>query len=104
MIPHKIIFPALSDKSAKIYVGNESASHPQYDLARRLTNPTQIKTTQAALAGLTENPAAGKTQTKQPWTEQHKILLLAVLVVVVLVLGVFMLSSVRSIQRQDGPR
>jgi hypothetical protein len=104
MVPNKIIFPALSDKSAKLYVGNESASHPQYDLARRLTNPMQIKTTQAALAGLTDNPAAGKTQTKQPWTEQHKILLLAILVVVVFVLGVFMLSSVRSIQRQDGPR
>jgi hypothetical protein len=100
MVPHKVIFPVPTDKSAKLYVGNESASHPQYDLARRLTNPTQIKTTQAALVGLSENPAAGKTQTKQPWTEQHKMLLLAVLVVVVFVLGVFMLSSVRSISRQ----
>jgi hypothetical protein len=104
MIPDKIIFPAPSDKSAKLYVGNESAGHPQYDLARRLTNPMQVKTMQAALAGLTDNPAAGKTQAKQPWTEQHKILLLAILVVVVLVLGLFMLSSVRSIQKQDGPR
>ena len=104
MMPHKIIFPAPSDKSAKLYVGNESAGHPHYDLARRLTNPMQVKTAQAALAGLADNPAAGKTQAKQPWTEQHKILLLAILVVVVLVLGVFMLSSLRSIQRQDGPR
>jgi hypothetical protein len=104
MMPHKIIFPTPSDKSAKLYVGNESAGHPQYDLARRLTNPTQVKTTQVALADLTDNPAAGKIRPKLPWTEQHKILLLAILVVVVLVLGVFMLSSVRSIQRQDGPR
>ncbi len=104
MMPHKIIFPAPSDKSAKLYVGNESASHPQYDLARRLTNPMQVKTTQAMLTGLADNPAAGKTQQKLPWTEQHKTLLLAILVVVVLVLGVFMLSSVRSIKRQDGPR
>jgi hypothetical protein len=104
MMPHKIIFPVPTDKSAKLYVGNESASHPQYDLARRLTNPMQVKTTQAALAGLTDNPAAGKIRQNLPWTEQHKILLLVVLVVVVLVLGVFMLSSVRSIQRQDGSR
>lgn len=104
MIPHRIIFPFASDKSARIYVGNDSVSHPQYDLARRLTNPMQVKTTQAALAALTENPAAGKSQIKQPWTEQHKILLLTVLVVVVFALGVFMLSSLRTIQRQDWPR
>ncbi|MGA2071261.1 MAG: DUF3999 family protein [Sedimentisphaerales bacterium] len=104
MVPHKVIFPAPSDKSAKLYVGNESASHPQYDLARRLTNPTHTKTTQAAIASLTDNPAAGKIRQNLPWTEQHKMLLLAVLVMVVFVLGVFMLSSVRSIQRQDGPR
>jgi hypothetical protein len=104
MMPHKIVFPAPADKSAKLYVGNESGGHPQYDLARRLTNPIQVKTTQAILTGLTDNPAAGKTQQKLPWTEQHKILLLAILVVVVLVLGMFMLSSLRSIQRQDGHR
>jgi hypothetical protein len=100
MIPHKIIFPSAADKQIKIYVGNESAGYPQYDLARRLTNPMQVKTTQAALAALIENPAAEKSQAKQPWTEKHKILLLAALVVVVFALGIFMLSSLRTIQRQ----
>ena len=33
-----------------------------------------------------------------------KTILLSALVVVVFALGVFMLSSLRSIQRQDGPR
>ena len=103
MIPHRIIFPFDADKSGRIYVGNDSASHPQYDLARRLTNPMQVKTTQAELAALTENPAAEKSLQKLPWTEKHKILLLAALVVVVFALGVFILSSLRSIQRQDGP-
>jgi hypothetical protein len=103
-IPHRIIFPFGADKSARIYVGNDSASPPQYDLARRLTNPMQVKTTQATIAWLIENPAAEKSQSKLPWTEKHKILLLVTLVVVVFVLGVFMLSSLRTIQRQDGPR
>lgn len=104
MIPHRIIFPFASDKPARIYVGNDSAAQPQYDLARRLTNPMQVKTTQAAIASLIENPAAEKSLQKLPWTEKYKILLLTTLVVVVFVLGVFMLSSLRSIQRQDGPR
>ena len=100
IIPHRIIFPFGADKSGRIYVGNDLASQPQYDLARRLTNPAQVKTTPAVLAALTENPSAEKSQAKQPWTEQHKILLLAALVVVVFALGIFMLSSLRTIQRQ----
>ncbi len=104
MIPHKIIFPFAADKQIKIYVGNESAGYPQYDLGRRLINPTQIKTTQAVIGPLTENPAAEKNLVIQPWTEKHKTLLLAALVIVVIALGVFMLGSLRTIQRQDGPR
>jgi hypothetical protein len=103
MIPYKLIFPTPADKSATFYIGCESASHPQYDLARRLTNPTQVKTTPAKLASLTDNPLAGKPQQKLPWTEQHKMLLLSILVVVVVVLGVFMLKSLKTIQKQKEP-
>jgi hypothetical protein len=100
MIPHRIIFQFGEDKSARIYVGNDSAGPPQYDFVRRLTNPAQVKTTQAAVAALTENPSAEKSRQMLPWTEEHKFLLLTVLVVVVFALGVFMLSSLRTIQRQ----
>jgi hypothetical protein len=100
MISHRIIFPFVANQSATMYVGNDSAGYPRYDLARRLTNPSQTKTAQALPAALTENPAAEKSQTKQPWTEQHKILLLTVLVVVVFALGIFMLASLRTIHRQ----
>jgi len=104
IIPHKIIFPTVTDKQIKLYVGNESASQPQYDLTRRLLNLAQIKATQATVASLILNPLSQKTGATQPWTEKHKFLLLAALVVVVVALGIFMLGSVRSIQRQDRPR
>jgi hypothetical protein len=104
MMPHRIIFPFGANKSGRIYVGNDSASQPQYDLARRLTNPMQVKMTQATITFLFENHAAEKSQSKLPWTEKHKILLLAALVVVVFALGIFMLGSLRTIQRQDGLR
>jgi hypothetical protein len=102
MIPYKVIFPPPAGKSAKLYIGCESAGHPQYDLARRLTNPAQVKASPAKLAALIDNPLFGKLQQKLPWTEQHKMLLLSVLVAVVLVLGVFMLKSLKTIKKQEG--
>jgi hypothetical protein len=102
MIPYKVIFPTPADKSAKLYVGCESSGRPQYDLARRLTNPSQVKATPAALAAIIDNPLFGKAALKLPWTEQHKMLLLSALVAVVIVLGVFMLKSLKTIKRQEG--
>jgi len=102
MIPYKVIFPTPADKSAKLYIGCESAARPQYDLTRRLTNPSQIKAAPAKLAAIIDNPLFGKAALKLPWTEQHKTLLLSALVAVVIVLGVFMLKSLKTIKKQEG--
>ncbi len=104
LIPHKLIFPLAAGSTAKLYTGNESAGFPQYDLARVLTNPARVKTADAALAALIENPPAKKSQANQPWTEKHKGLMLLSLLIVVFTLGIFMLSSFRSIKRQDDSR
>jgi len=103
MIRHRVVFPAAADKSLRVYVGCESAGHPRYDLARRIGKVDEVKTTTAGIAALTENPLFRKTaEGQKPWTEQHRILLLVVLSAVVLVLGVFMVKSLKSIQSQTG--
>jgi len=104
IVPHKIIFSSSTDKSAKLYVGCASALRPNYDLSRRVPDGANVKAEPAMIAALVDNPLFAKTQQKLPWTEQHKVLLLAVLAVAVVVLGVFMLKSFKTIQKQDGPR
>jgi len=103
MIRHKVVFPAFADKSLRIYVGCESAGQPRYDLARRINKVDELKTTAAGIAALTDNPLFRKAaKGRLPWTEQHRALLLVVLSAVVLVLGVFMVKSLKSIQNQTG--
>jgi hypothetical protein len=102
MIPHRIVFAAPAARTARIYVGCESAVHPHYDLARRLSRPADVKAALAKLGSLTDNPLYGKAQAELPWSERHKVLLLVTLSVVVLVIGAFMLKSLKSIQNSDG--
>jgi hypothetical protein len=103
MIPHKVVFPAPAAGTVKLYVGCESAASPIYDLARRLTNPLQVSAKTAAISTLGDNPLFGKPgKGKIPWTEQHKILLPAILAVVVLVLASFIFKSLKSIKSNSG--
>jgi hypothetical protein len=103
IVPHEIIFSASTDKSAKLYAGCASAVRPNYDLSRRVPNGANVKAEPAMIAALIDNPLFAKTLQKLPWTEQHKTLLLVVLVAVVAVMGVFMLKSVKHIQKQETP-
>ncbi|MHC4425267.1 MAG: DUF3999 family protein [Planctomycetota bacterium] len=102
MIAHRMVFESKDDAVPVLYVGSESARKPRYDLERRLSDPSQIKTRMAELSGITGNPAFGQAEEKSvPWTEKHKVLLLVVMVAVALVLGGFMLKSFKSIQSEQ---
>jgi hypothetical protein len=100
MIGHKIIFTANdSTKPPLLYIGSESAVKPQYDIIHKLHNPLEVKAATAMLGAIIENPLFGKSVQKPvPWTEEHKVLLMIVLCVVVLVLGMFIFKSFKSIE------
>ncbi len=103
MITHKIVFSA-EDNAEKLlfYIGSVLASSPQYDITYKLTNPLEVAAVQARLGSIIENPLFDKTPQKPvPWTERHKVLLLLVLGVLVLVLGMFILKSFKSIKTAD---
>jgi hypothetical protein len=100
MIPSKIVFPTPKENTAKLYVGCDSAGSPQYDLARRLADSAQAVKAKSGLEAFVENPAFAQIANKLPWTEQHKSIMLAVLVLVVIVLGVFIMKSMKSISKQ----
>jgi len=102
MIAHKIIFTNIDDVVPTLYVGSEAARKPRYDLEYRLSNPLQVKARATNLSGIINNPLFG--QVKEPsvaWTEKHKVLLLAIMVVMTLVLGGFILKSFKSIQSEQ---
>jgi hypothetical protein len=102
MIAHKIIFAKKDNAAPILYVGSESVLAPQYDLARRLSNPLQVQASVAKLGGITSNPLFGQAgQKPAAWTERHKVLLLIVMVIVILVLGGFIFKSFKSIQSEQ---
>ncbi|MFA5251728.1 MAG: DUF3999 family protein [Phycisphaerae bacterium] len=102
MIAHQIIFEAKGNTASTLYVGCESAKPPQYDLERRLSNPSQVKDGVAILSNITNNPAFGQVEEKPvAWTEKHRILLSIILGVVVLVLVGFILKSFKTIQNEQ---
>jgi hypothetical protein len=102
MIAHKIIFEKKDNAAPILYVGSESVRAPQYDLARRLSNPLQVEASVAKLSGITSNPLFGQAEEKPAaWTERHKVLLLIVMIIVALVLGGFIFKSFKSIQSEQ---
>lgn len=102
MIPHQIVFPIRQQTGATFYVGASSLGPPVYDLRHRLSRPLQIEARKAEITNITANPLFTLTPAKQlPWSERHKAILLIILAAVVLVLGGFILQSLRSIKSEQ---
>jgi len=102
MIADNIVFAAQDDVASALYVGAKSAAKPQYDLARRLSLPLQVKARMAKLGGITDNPLFGKVEPRTlAWTEKHKVLLWIIMGAVVVVLAGFILKSFKSIQTKE---
>lgn len=102
MMAHEIVFESKDSAPLLLYVGSESAGMPQYDLKQRLSDPLQVSARTVRLEGITGNPLFKQAAEKPvSWTEKHKALLLTIMVGVVLVLGVFIVKSFKSIQTQQ---
>jgi hypothetical protein len=105
MIAHQIVFAARDNRTATLYMGSPSERRPSYDLRYRLTRPLQVEARTAKLSDLADNPLFGQAEVKQvPWSEEHKVLLLIIMGVAVLVLGRFIMKSLKSIQKEQTQR
>jgi len=100
MVAHKIVFSAEDNVNPPLlYVGAESASRPQYDIIHKLSKPLQVEAAAAVLMDIIENPSFGKAVLKPvPWTERHKSIVLIIMTATVLVLGLIILKSFKSIK------
>jgi len=100
MIPHRIIFSVEDNvKPLSLYIGSETASRPQYDIVHKLKNSLEADASPAIAVMIAENPLFSKPAAKSvPWTEKHKTILLIVMAAAVLIVGVYMLKSFKSIK------
>jgi hypothetical protein len=104
LLPAQLIFETGENGELMLFFGSESAKGPRYDIKNRLKDPLKVEARTACLGEISDNPLFGKLEPKLiPWTERHKVLLLSVMVIIVLVLGTFILKSLKSIQNQQPP-
>jgi len=102
MIAHRIVFESDGSSEPTLYVGAEDSKKPQYDIARRLTKPLEVKAGTAMLGNISDNPLFGQAEAKPlAWTEKHKVLLLIVLGTMAVILGGFIFKSFKSIQSEQ---
>jgi len=101
IMPHQLLFPTPAS-AITLYTGSKTAAAPQYDLARTLKQPLKIDAAKAVVARLEKNPIFGRIDQKpQPWTEQHKTLLLIILAAVALPMAIIIIKSLKSIQQDQ---
>jgi len=101
IMPHQLLFPT-PGAAITLYTGSKTAAAPQYDLARTLKQPLKIDAAKAVVARLEKNPIFGQIDQKpQPWTEQHKTLLLIILAAVALPMAIIIIKSLKSIQQDQ---
>ena len=101
MIPHQVIFDYANYPKPTLYFGSEDAAKPVYDIKRVILKPLEIPARETALGQIIENPLYQQAEKILPWTEKNKALLMTILVIVVLVMGIYILKSFKSIQQSD---
>ena len=96
-IRRTLLFQTAADRSYWLYLGS-SAPAPQYDLPQLLgSGPQAIRTAAGSLGPLEPNPAYRPP--RQPWTEEHPVLLWSILGVVVLGLAFLIFNTARKVGR-----
>ncbi len=82
-----ILFPAKTNESAKLYFGNSKALAPRYDLSNYIDSLAAKGIHLAAVGEVRKNPGYKIEEKSVPWSEQHKWLLTAVILVLILIMG-----------------
>lgn len=92
---HYLAFQPTSDGPYTLYLGNDAAAKPQYDLAHFIGRLRAEGVTKIDIGPVRPNPAFAEKEKVVPWSERHKGLLWVVLIAVLLVLGVLVVRRIR---------
>jgi hypothetical protein len=98
ILQEKVLFENPGASGIRVYVGSETAKKPRYDIEKKLEFPTKADAAIAKLSKLKKNPDYVPPQEVVPWSERYPILPLAIMVILVIVLGYFILKSMRTIK------
>ena len=94
-------FQARPGKTYALYFGNPRAPSPTYDFAQYAGRLRKDGVTKASLEAAVQNPAkrAGRVP---PWSERHKGLIWAALVLVIIVLGLLIMRQLKTAPQPPG--
>lgn len=96
-----LAFQAAGDGPHTLYLGNDAAAKPQYDLAHFIARLRAEGVTKIVAGLVRANPAFAEKEKIVPWSERHKGLLWVVLVAVLLVLGVLVVRRIRQVPPEE---
>jgi hypothetical protein len=94
-------FQAKQGKTYTLYFGNPKAGSPMYDFAQYAGRLRSEGVAKATLGAAAPNPAkrAGRVP---PWSEMHKGLIWAALVLVIIVLGLLIMRQMKAVGQSPG--
>jgi uncharacterized protein DUF3999 len=93
-LERRLYFEPQGKTSLKLFYGDDRLSSPVYDYAKFFREDPNV--TQAQLAPEMANPAYRSRPDDRPWTERHRLIMWAALVVAVAVLAWLALRGLRS--------
>ena len=92
---HYLAFQAAADGPHTLYLGNDAAAKPQYDLAHFIGRLRAEGVTEVGVGLVQPNTEFAEKEKVVPWSERHKGLLWVVLLAVLLVMGVLVVRRIR---------
>lgn len=91
-----VSFQAKSQGDYLMYFGNESVQAPSYDISHYLNRLAKGGSLRISPGNPSENPAFKSPTKELPWSERHKSLIWAALLVMMAVLGLLAFRMIRS--------
>jgi hypothetical protein len=93
-LERRLYFEPQGKTSLKLYYGDEKLTSPVYDYAKFFREDPSV--TQAQLAPETSNPAYKGRPDDRPWSERHRAVLWAAMLIAVAVLAVLAIRGLRN--------
>ena len=93
-LERRLYFQPQGKTSLKLYYGDERLTSPVYDYAKFFREDPSV--TQAQLAPETSNPAYKGRPDDRPWSERHRVVMWAAMLIAVAVLAVLAIRGLRN--------
>ncbi|MDD5541977.1 MAG: DUF3999 family protein [Acidobacteriia bacterium] len=97
---HYVVFEFEPGNSYRLFYGNPDGHTPSYDLSPLAAVPIGLRNSTGTLGPQETNPDYLVPVNRKPWTERHPEILWIVLVAVVLIMGIFIVRSLKTMGKE----